>query len=68
MGRSVVTGLAKFVLKRSQAGDYNFNLVATNGEVIATSESYKTKASAVNGIESVRRNAAGAELDDQTGS
>jgi uncharacterized protein len=40
--------------------------VATNGEVIATSETYQSKASALNGIESVQRNAAGADIDDQT--
>jgi hypothetical protein len=40
---------------------------ATNGQVIATSEAYESKASAVNGIESVKRNAADAAIDDQTG-
>jgi uncharacterized protein YegP (UPF0339 family) len=35
--------------------------------VIATGEAYETKASALNGIESVRKNAAAAALDDQTG-
>jgi uncharacterized protein YegP (UPF0339 family) len=40
-------------------------LVATNGQVIATSEAYESKASAVNGIESVKRNAADAAIDDQ---
>jgi hypothetical protein len=34
--------------------------------VIATSERYETKTSALNGIESVRKNAPDAELDDQT--
>jgi uncharacterized protein YegP (UPF0339 family) len=34
--------------------------------VIATSEAYESKASAVNGIESVKRNAADAAIDDQT--
>ena len=34
--------------------------------MIATSEAYESKASAVNGIESVKRNAPAAELDDQT--
>jgi uncharacterized protein YegP (UPF0339 family) len=41
-------------------------LVASNGEVIATSEAYQSKASAVNGIESVQRHAAGAGIDDLT--
>ena len=48
---------AKFVLKKGSTGKFRFNLVATNGQVIATSEAYESKASAVNGIESVKRNA-----------
>jgi len=47
-------------------GKFRFNLVATNGQVIATSEAYESKASAINGIESVKRNAPAAEIDDQT--
>jgi uncharacterized protein YegP (UPF0339 family) len=34
--------------------------------VIATSEAYESRASAINGIESVKRNAPTAEIDDQT--
>jgi uncharacterized protein YegP (UPF0339 family) len=54
---------------RAQAGldgKFRFNLVAPNGQVIAASEAYETKASAINGIESVKRNAPSAEIDDQT--
>jgi hypothetical protein len=40
--------------------------VAGNGEVIATSETYERKQSALHGIESVKANAPGAEVDDQT--
>jgi uncharacterized protein YegP (UPF0339 family) len=58
---------AKFVLKKGSTGKFRFNLVATNGQVIATSESYESKASAISGIESVKRNAPNAEIDDQTG-
>ena len=43
------------------------NLVAANGQVIATSEAYERKQSAQHGIESVKENAPGAEVDDQTG-
>jgi uncharacterized protein YegP (UPF0339 family) len=57
---------AKFVLQRGSTGKYHFNLVATNGQVIASSESYGSKASALNGIESVKRNASGAPVEDQT--
>jgi hypothetical protein len=56
----------KFVVKKGTSGKFHFNLVASNGQVIATSERYETKASALNGIESVRKNAPDAELDDQT--
>jgi uncharacterized protein YegP (UPF0339 family) len=57
---------AKFVLKKSSNGKFHFNLHATNGQVIATSEMYESKAAAVNGIESVKKNAPVAEVDDQT--
>jgi uncharacterized protein YegP (UPF0339 family) len=53
---------------RDPRGKYHLNLVAPNGQVIATSESYESKASALNGIEAVRSNAADAELHDQTSS
>ena len=57
----------KFVLKKGSSGKYHFNLVAGNGQIIATSETYERKASALNGIESVKNNAPDAEIDDQTG-
>jgi uncharacterized protein len=57
---------AKFVLKKGSTGEYRFNLVATNGQIIATSEAYESKANALKGIESVKRNAPNAEVDDQT--
>ena len=56
----------RFVLKKGSTGKYHFNLVASNGQVIATSEAYESKASALNGIESVKTNAPNAEIDDQT--
>jgi uncharacterized protein YegP (UPF0339 family) len=57
----------KFVLKKGSSGKYHFNLVPGNGQVIATSEAYESKSSALNGIESVKSNAPGAATDDQTG-
>src|ERR1700677_3107921 len=69
IGVSVYTGepmAAKFVLKRSTNGKYHFNLQAANGEIIATSELYESKASAQKGIESVRVNAPRAALDDRS--
>ena len=56
----------KFVLKKDAAGQFRFNLVASNGQVIASSEAYTTKAAALNGIDSVKRHATEAETDDQT--
>jgi uncharacterized protein YegP (UPF0339 family) len=56
----------KFELYKDAAGKFRFRLKAGNGQVIAVGEAYETRASAMNGIESVRRNAAGAALDDQT--
>src|SRR6202046_2349063 len=60
------TMAGKFVLTKGSTGKYHFNLVASNGQVIATSETYERKQSALNGIESVKNNAPGAEIDDQT--
>ena len=52
----------KFELCADKAGEFRFRLKATNGEVIATGEGYKAKASCKNGIESVIKNAADAEI------
>jgi uncharacterized protein YegP (UPF0339 family) len=57
---------AKFVLTKNANGKFHFNLLASNGRVIATSELYNTRAAAMNGIESIRKNATGAALDDKT--
>jgi uncharacterized protein YegP (UPF0339 family) len=57
----------KFVLKKGTTGKFHFNLLAGNGQVIATSEAYQSRESALKGIESVKTNASGAEVDDQTG-
>ena len=58
----------KFVVKKGASGKYHFNLVAANGQVIATSEAYEHKQSALHGIESVKQNAPGAEVDDRPAS
>jgi len=51
-----------FELYTDKAGEYRFRLKAGNGEVIAISEGYSSKSAALNGIDSVRRNAADAEV------
>jgi hypothetical protein len=55
--------MGKFVIKTTKAG-FKFDLKATNGEIIASSEVYKSLASCKNGVESVRRNSAKAEVED----
>jgi uncharacterized protein len=56
----------KFVLKKGSSGKFHFNLHAANGQIIATSEAYNSKEAALNGIESVKKNAADARVDDET--
>lgn len=58
----------KFELKNAKDGSFYFNLTAVNGQVIATSEMYTTKAAAENGIASVQENAPKAGTEDQTDS
>ena len=55
-----------FELSKNTTGGYHFNLKASNGQVIASSEVYTTKAAALNGIDSVRAHAADAILTDRT--
>ena len=45
---------------------FMFNLKAGNNQVIGTSESYESVSARDNGIESVKKNAPGAKIDDQT--
>ncbi|TWT11696.1 YegP family protein [Reyranella sp. CPCC 100927] len=47
----------KFIIKKASNGEYYFRLQAGNGETILSSERYSTKASAENGIASVKENA-----------
>ncbi len=57
--------MGKFIVKEVKTG-FKFDLKAGNGETIATSEVYTTQAGCLNGIESVRKNAVEAKLEDQT--
>ena len=57
--------MGKFAIKRVTTG-IKFNLKAGNGEIIATSEVYSSESACKNGIESVRKNAPIANLEDQT--
>lgn len=57
--------MGKYVVKKTNTG-FKFDLKAGNGEIIANSEVYTTKAACLNGVESVRTNAPVANLEDQT--
>ena len=57
--------MGKFVMKSTANGGFKFDLKAGNGEVIASSQIYKSEASCKAGIESVRNNCA-AVVEDQT--
>jgi uncharacterized protein YegP (UPF0339 family) len=56
----------KYEMYADKAGEIRFRLKAANGEIIATSEGYKKKASALNGIESIGKNAPDAKVETIT--
>ncbi|MFN3960150.1 MAG: YegP family protein [Parvularculaceae bacterium] len=47
---------AQFELYKDKKGEFRFRLKAGNGEIVLSSEGYKDRAGAVNGIESVKKN------------
>lgn len=49
--------MGKFIITVRKNGEFQFNLKASNGQTILTSEGYSSKASCENGIESVKKNA-----------
>lgn len=53
---------ARFELFKDTDGQFRFHLKAANGQIIAASEGYKTRAGANAGIASVRKNAADAPV------
>ena len=53
----------KFEMYQDKAGEFRFRLKARNGKIIGTSEGYTAKAGCLNGIESVKANAAEAETE-----
>ena len=56
----------KFVIKKGRTGQFRFSLVGRNGQIVATSEAYATKAACMNGVKAVKTLAADAAVDDQT--
>ena len=55
----------KFEIYADKAGEFRFRLKATNGQIIAVSEGYKAMAGCKNGIESVKKNASDAAIEEQ---
>ena len=62
---AVAVSNPKFQLFQDKVGQFRFRLRAHNGKIIAVSEGYLSKASALGGIDSVRLNAANAEISDR---
>ncbi|WP_109750981.1 YegP family protein [Mycolicibacterium fortuitum] len=58
--------MAMFVIRRSKDNQFYFYFRANNNEIVATSEMYKQKQSAIDGIESIKREAASAVTVDMT--
>ncbi len=58
--------MGKFEVKKAANGGLMFNLLAGNGQVVATSQVYAKSASVLNGIASVQKNAEVAGIEDQT--
>ncbi|MFG1400934.1 YegP family protein [Xanthobacter sediminis] len=58
--------MAKFEVFKDKAGEFRFRYKASNGEIMFSSEGYKARASALDAIESIKKNAAGATVDDLT--
>ena len=54
----------KFEVYLDKKEEFRFRLKATNGEIIAVSEGYKALAGCMNGIESTKKNAADAAVEE----
>ena len=57
---------AKFEISKDVSGEFRFKLVVGNNQTVAVSQGYKSKESAMKGIESVKENAAKAAVEDKT--
>jgi len=56
----------RFELKEAKNGKWHFNLKATNGQIIGTSQMYASESGAKNGIKSVAKNAKAGKIKDLT--
>jgi len=55
----------KFQVFEDKAGCYRFNLLARNGQIVASSQGYISREACLVGIESVRNNAPDAEIEQE---
>ena len=62
--KSCLKTLPSTVMYQDKAGEFRFRLKARNGEIVGTSEGYKSKESCENGIASVKKNAPEAEIEE----
>lgn len=58
--------MGKFVVYKDKRGEFRWKLLADNNQIIAVGEGYTSKAGCMNGIDSVKKNASKAKVDDQT--
>ena len=56
----------KFEIYTDKSGEYRFRLKASNGQVIATGQGYKSKDACMNGIDSIKKHAAEATVVEAT--
>lgn len=55
---------AKFEVYKDAGGKFRFRLKAGNGEIIASSEAYNSKDACMKGVESVKKNAGDAKVEE----
>ena len=55
----------KFEVYKDKAGEFRFRFRASNGEIMFGSEGYKAKASAMNAIESIKKNSPVADVVEE---
>jgi uncharacterized protein len=57
---------AKFEISKDKSGKLRFHLKAPNGEIIAASQGYESKANAEKGIEAIKTHAPKAKVEDHS--
>ncbi|GHC52285.1 YegP family protein [Ulvibacter litoralis] len=55
---------ARFERKTAKNGKFHFNITSTNGQIVGSSQMYASESGMNNGIESVKKNAPGAETKE----